>query len=231
MSGPTTSLESIQSFFDLSANDIYDNTVSFDKFRGHVTIVTNVASKCGKTATHYKSLVDLWGYVKDENINILTFPCNQFRKQEPGNAEQIIDFAKKKGVEFTMMSKIDVNGPDTDIVYQYLKSQTGIKSIKWNFSSYFIIGPDGSVTEHSGVQPMDLLDTARNLLTGTDTGSTTKKRTNDSNDDDDTAKKEETATKKKQPAKKTEKKTDPSETKTESATEDTRRRSKRVKKA
>lgn len=38
----------IQSFFELEASDIDKNVVSFDHFRGKVTIVTNVASYCGK---------------------------------------------------------------------------------------------------------------------------------------------------------------------------------------
>lgn len=38
----------IQSFFELEALDIDKNVVSFDQFRGKVTIVTNVASYCGK---------------------------------------------------------------------------------------------------------------------------------------------------------------------------------------
>ena len=157
-------LESIKSFFDLSAKDINGNTVSFDKFRGEVTILTNVASKCGYTASHYKSLVELWGHVQNEKINILAFPCNQFGRQEPGSAEEIAQFAASKGVQFTLMSKIDVNGPDADIVYQYVKKQTGTSSIKWNFATYFVVGPDGAVSAHNGVKPMDLLEYARNLL-------------------------------------------------------------------
>jgi glutathione peroxidase len=98
-----------------------------------VTIVVNVASKCGYTESHYRGLVNLWSKVKDESVEILAFPCNQFGSQEPDSDAQILQFAKGKGVEFTMMSKIDVNGPTASPVYKYLKKAAGPGAISWNF--------------------------------------------------------------------------------------------------
>jgi glutathione peroxidase-family protein len=63
-----------------------------------------------------------------------------------------------------MMEKINVNGPDTEIVYKYLKNKAGPGSIQWNFATYFVVGPDGDVQSHSGVEPMQLKDLALNLL-------------------------------------------------------------------
>lgn len=166
-------VQGIDSFFALSAVDIDGNTVKFDQFRGQVTILTNVASYCGYTESHYKGLVELWSQVSsssssssgaNSNVNILAFPCNQFGKQEPGTAEDIKAFAAKKRVQFTIMSKIDVNGPDASIVYKYLKHATGVDMITWNFATYFVVGPDGAITEHSGVEPMDLKEYALSLL-------------------------------------------------------------------
>lgn len=157
-------LSKITSVFDLRANDIRGNNITFEQYRGQVTIITNVASYCGYTASHYKGLVELWSQVKDSKINILAFPCNQFGKQEPGTANEIEEFAKKKGVQFTIMSKINVNGPDSHIVYKYLKNVTATNMIEWNFASYFVIGPDGTVTSHHGVEPMDLLEFSLVLL-------------------------------------------------------------------
>lgn len=158
-------LSKIHSFFDLSAKDINGNVIQFEKFKGQVTIVVNVASYCGYTESHYTGLVQLWGHVKDTGrVNILAFPCNQFGSQEPGTNEQIIDFAKGYGVEFTMMDKIDVNGKDASIVYKYLKAQAGPKQINWNFATYFMIAPDGTITSHQGVEPLHLKDSALGLL-------------------------------------------------------------------
>ena len=91
-----------------------------------------------------------------ERVEILAFPCNQFGQQEPEECPVIKRFAAKKGVDFTMMNKIDVNGPSASPVYKYLKNNAGPKRITWNFATYFIIGPDGTVQSFSGVEPMDL---------------------------------------------------------------------------
>jgi len=38
----------IKSFFELEADDIDEKTIKFDQFKGKVTVITNVASYCGK---------------------------------------------------------------------------------------------------------------------------------------------------------------------------------------
>jgi glutathione peroxidase len=152
-------LESVGSFFELDARDIDGNLVKFSQFEGKVTVIVNVASYCGYTESHYRGLVELWSEVKHEDVSILAFPCNQFGDQEPGSAEEIKNFASGKGVEFTMMEKVDVNGAKTSLIYLYLKSQGSLLSIGWNFATYFVVGPDGDITAHSGVEPMQLKST------------------------------------------------------------------------
>lgn len=50
-----------ESFFDLRANDIDGNPVSFTSFRGKkAIIVVNVASSCGFTRPAYRDLVQLY---------------------------------------------------------------------------------------------------------------------------------------------------------------------------
>jgi glutathione peroxidase-family protein len=146
----------INSFFDLEGIDIQGNPYPFSQLEGKVTVVVNVASQCGFTESHYKGLVELWSSVQQEGVQILAFPCNQFGKQEPGTAEEIEAFAKSKGVQFKMMQKVDVNGPNTSLIYLYLKSQTDVTAISWNFGTYFVVAPDGAVTAHTGVAPMHL---------------------------------------------------------------------------
>ena len=45
------------------------------------------------------------------------------------------------------MEKIDVNGANTDPVYEFLKKATGSedKDIKWNFETKFLVSPEGDV--------------------------------------------------------------------------------------
>jgi glutathione peroxidase len=108
------------------------NSIAIEK----VTIIVNVASHCGYTESHYRGLVSLWSKVKDESVEILAFPCNQFGYQEPESDASILQFAKAKGVEFTMMSKI--NGPTASLVYKYLKKSAGPAAITWNFGTFWV---------------------------------------------------------------------------------------------
>lgn len=56
------------------------------------------------------------------------FPCNQFGAQEPGSNSEIKGFAKAKyGVTFPLFSKVNVNGPNADPIFDYLKNASGGK--------------------------------------------------------------------------------------------------------
>jgi len=158
-------IEDITSFFDLEANDIDGTLVKFDEFKGKVTVVVNVASYCGYTESHYNGLVALYNELNDTGVvEILAFPCNQFGKQEPEECPTIKRFAEKKGVDFRMMDKIDVNGPTASKVYKYLKREGGISTITWNFAAYFVVGPEGNVQGFEGVEPHELKGTIGELI-------------------------------------------------------------------
>lgn len=160
-------LKSITSVYDLKVPDIDGNLIDFDTFRGQVVVLTNVASYCGYTESHYQGLVQLWSQLGSSgNFHLLAFPCNQFGNQEPGTAQEIKEFAQEKGVQFTMMSKVSVNGPQTDLVYVYLKkhAKNAPNTIQWNFATYFVIEPNGDVTAYNGVEPMQLQDTIADLM-------------------------------------------------------------------
>mmetsp|Transcript_18429 Transcript_18429/g.22565 ORF Transcript_18429/g.22565 Transcript_18429/m.22565 type:complete len:240 (-) Transcript_18429:358-1077(-) len=155
----------IKSFFTLQANDIDGKPFQFMNLRDKVTVIINVASHCGYTESHYRGLVELYNSLKDTNkFEILAFPSNQFGEQEPEQCSAIKRFAEKKGAEFRMMYKIDVNGDDAHIVYKYLKSKAGPLHISWNFATYFVSAPDGNIRSYSGVEPMDLKDLIEELI-------------------------------------------------------------------
>ena len=160
-------LMNIDSFFDLKANDLQGHVIDFAQFRNHITVITNVATYCGRTESHYHGLVQLWATaVKEQEwpVHILAFPCNQFGKQEPDSPQQIQKFAQQQGVEFTMMEKIDVNGPNTHIVYQYLKYHTNLDLIHWNFDTYFVLDGQGNLSQFTGIEsPMQLLEELEKL--------------------------------------------------------------------
>jgi len=133
------------SFYDFKATTLTGQEAAMEQYQGQVVLVVNTASKCGLTP-QYKGLQELYETYKDQGLVILGFPCNQFGKQEPGNADQISEFCEiNYGVEFPMFGKIDVNGKDTHPVFEYLKDElpgTLGKKIKWNFTK-FLVGKDG----------------------------------------------------------------------------------------
>lgn len=143
------------SFYDMSAKDLEGNTVNFGDFKGKVCIVTNVACNCGYTNSNYKELVALHNKYRDQGLEVLAFPCNQFGAQEPGSPAQIKDFVSKYGVSFKMMEKVDVNGPKTHPVWAYLKSacDTCGGDVTWNFKAKFIVDKNGNVVQRNGNPP------------------------------------------------------------------------------
>jgi glutathione peroxidase len=115
---------------------------------GRVTLVVNVASKCGLTP-QYEKLEALQRELHDERFTVLGFPCNQFGEQEPGTSEEIATFCSATyGVSFPMTAKVEVNGEGRDPIYQILTEAPDIDGaagdIQWNFEK-FVVGMDGRV--------------------------------------------------------------------------------------
>ena len=134
------------SFFELSARANNGKDVSMNDFQDKVCLVVNTASKCGFTP-QYKGLEELYAKYKDQGLVVLGFPCDQFAHQEPGSDGEIAQFCQLKfGVTFPLMSKIEVNGPETHPVFAFLKEKAGGvlgDGIKWNFTK-FLVSRDGT---------------------------------------------------------------------------------------
>jgi glutathione peroxidase len=128
--------------YDFKAKTNTGKEVSLEDYRGKTVLIVNVASQCGFTP-QYKGLESLYEKYKDQGLVILGFPCNQFGKQEPGSNAEIATFCEINfGVKFPLFSKIEVNGPKADPLYQYLTNEKpgflGFKKIKWNFTKFLI---------------------------------------------------------------------------------------------
>lgn len=134
-------------FYDFSAKDINGQDIKMSKYRGKVILIVNTASKCGFTP-QFKGLEELYNTYKEKGFEILGFPCNQFKNQDPASNSEINNFCQLNyGVTFTMFEKIDVKGPNTHPIYKYLKDEAkGIlsKEIKWNFTK-FLLDSNGNV--------------------------------------------------------------------------------------
>ena len=162
-------LSDMSKIYDYKTTDNRGAEFDFAQFEGKVLMIVNTASKCGFTP-QYDGLEELYQKYKDQGLNIIGFPCDQFAGQEPGSNDEIAEFCRiNHGVTFQLMAKTDVNGPKAEPVFEYLKSQApteeykGLKAkataamlkglsksmekdsdIRWNFTK-FLINRDGSV--------------------------------------------------------------------------------------
>ncbi|MFC2129930.1 glutathione peroxidase [Bacteroidota bacterium] len=119
------------------AKTIDGEEISLEQYKGKVLLIVNVASKCGYTP-QYKGLQELYEKYNKSGFEILGFPCNQFRGQEPGNNAEIKEFCSTEyGVTFPMFSKIEVNGEEALPLYQYLTDDGGAP-IRWNFEKFLV---------------------------------------------------------------------------------------------
>ncbi|KAH7447032.1 hypothetical protein KP509_01G088500 [Ceratopteris richardii] len=139
------------SIYDITVKDSYGNDVKLDAYKGKVLLIVNVASQCGLTTSNYTELSELYSNYKDQGLEILAFPCNQFGGQEPGTNEQIQEFACTRfKAEYPIFDKVEVNGSNASPLYKYLKNVKGGgifgDAIKWNFSK-FLVNRDGEVVD------------------------------------------------------------------------------------
>ncbi len=138
------------SVYDFSAQDIRGNAVGLSSYRGKVLLIVNTASKCGLTP-QYKGLQELYEKYREQGLEVLGFPCNQFAHQEPGDASDISEFCEiSYGVDFPLFDKVDVNGGGAHPLYKHLKEAApgllGSKAIKWNFTK-FLLDREGHVVK------------------------------------------------------------------------------------
>ncbi len=161
----------MQKIYDFKALTSKGKELDFAQFEGKVLLIVNTASKCGFTP-QFAGLEALNQKYRDKGLVIIGFPCNQFKEQDPGNDAQIEEFCQLNyGVTFQIMKKTDVNGPDAEPIFEYLKAQaptedySGLKAkathallktlsksvekdsdILWNFTK-FLVSRDGSVVK------------------------------------------------------------------------------------
>jgi glutathione peroxidase len=159
----------MDTLYGFKAETLDGETVGLDQYNGKVLLIVNVASECGFTP-QYKGLQDLYTRYAARGLEILGFPCNQFGKQEPGDAAQIGSFCEKNyGVTFPMFAKIEVNGANAHPLYKYLTEKEpgvlGIEAIKWNFTK-FLVDRKGNIVKRFApiTKPESIADDVEKLL-------------------------------------------------------------------
>ncbi|MGO4591226.1 glutathione peroxidase [Micrococcaceae bacterium Sec5.1] len=151
----------------LTFND--GSEADFGRFEGKAVLVVNVASECGFTR-QYAGLEELYGKYREDGLEILGVPCNQFGGQEPGADEEIAEFCERNfGVSFPLTSKANVLGKEQHPLFAELtRDESGQPvKVKWNFEK-FVINRDGELVARfpSTVEPdaQELVDAVEKAL-------------------------------------------------------------------
>src|SRR5262245_43438261 len=146
---------SVTSFYDLKTMTLDGKPGDLAQYRGKVSLVVNVASKCGFTP-QYEGLEKLQREMKGKSFNVLGFPSNDFGNQEPGTAQEIATFCKLTyDVTFPMFEKVVTKkGAGQSPVYAFLGESGNLPA--WNFTKY-VINKQGKVVAffESAVTPED----------------------------------------------------------------------------
>ena len=131
---------------DIPLTDATGRTVTLADYADTVVLIVNVASKCGLTV-QYEALEQLQKTYGDRGFTVLGFPCNQFKGQEPGSMEAILEFCSTTyGVTFPLFDKVDVNGADRHPLYAELTQATDAEGsagdVGWNFEKFLVTPAD-----------------------------------------------------------------------------------------
>lgn len=136
------------SVYDINISQLSSSENALDSVKGKVTLVVNVASKCGLTP-QYEAMQKLHIDLSSRGFSVLGIPCNQFAEQEPGDADEIQLFCSTTyNVTFPLSEKVDVNGDQRHPLYIELTKVADVDGhsgdIRWNFEK-FLVGRNGSV--------------------------------------------------------------------------------------
>jgi glutathione peroxidase len=127
----------VHTLYQVKMKTLLGKPVDLSQYMGKVSLVVNVASKCGFTP-QYEGLEKLQREMKGKPFNVLGFPSNDFGQQEPGSAEEIAQFCKLTyDVTFPMFEKVVTkSGPEQSPVYAFLGRTGNLPA--WNFAKYVV---------------------------------------------------------------------------------------------
>ena len=127
--------------------------ITFDKFKGDILLIVNVASKCGFTK-QYKGLQSLQNKYESKGIRVLGCPFNDFGNQEPGELSEIKEFCSLSyGANFQLFQKVHAKGNTTE-PFTTLNKVSPAGDVEWNFEK-FLINREGEAVARfkSSIEP------------------------------------------------------------------------------
>lgn len=160
-----SSVTAQRNLYKFTVEDMYGEPQSMAQYKGKILLIVNTATRCGFTP-QYEELQKLYDTYREDGVEILDFPCNQFGEQAPGSIREIHDFCTSTyNVTFPQFAKVDVNGTEASPLFCYLKKKQGFRGfdtsdrmgalldnmlrskdaaydkspdIKWNFTKFLV---------------------------------------------------------------------------------------------
>ena len=180
-----TTIMAQKSIYDITVLDRKGNEVSLADYKGKVLLIVNTATRCGFTP-QYEELEKIYGECREQGLEILDFPCNQFGQQAPGTEEEIHQFCQLNyGTEFPQFKKIEVNGENEHPLFTLLKQEKGFEGfdlnnklgallddmlgkadpdyrskpdIKWNFTKFLVDREGNVIARFEPTAPMESVE-------------------------------------------------------------------------
>ena len=120
------------SIHQFQVEDTMGAIVDLKKYEGKVLLIVNTASKCGFTP-QLNDMEAVYAEYKDQGLEVLAFPSNDFAGQEPLEGEAIAQFCVMEyKASYPIFNKIKVKGSGTHPLDDFLsdKSKNGNVSSK-----------------------------------------------------------------------------------------------------
>lgn len=129
---------------EISVQTIAGSPKPLSDYAGKVLLIVNVASYCGYTP-QYKGLEALYQKYRDQGLEVLAFPCNDYGMQEPDSNDKIQQFCETRyGVSFPLFDKLHAKGAEQHPLYAKLTEAEPAGEVSWNFEK-FLINKKGEV--------------------------------------------------------------------------------------
>lgn len=132
---------------DIELVTLQGTPTTFGSLAKQVTLVVNVASRCG-LSPQYEALEAMQKKYGAKGFTVIGVPSNQFF-QELKDSEDISNYCSTTwGVTFPMTEKAKLNGKSAHPLYSLLtkvKDADGkAGNVKWNFEKFLIL-PNGDI--------------------------------------------------------------------------------------
>ncbi|MES2419249.1 MAG: glutathione peroxidase [Bacteroidota bacterium] len=144
-------MNAIRTIYPFKVKLLNGKEQTLSAYKDKVLLIVNTATSCGFTP-QFKELQDLKIEYDGRDFEILSFPSNDFGRQEPLEGSAISEFCERNfGVQFPIFDKIMVRGEEAHPLFKFLRDKKlnghFNSTPRWNFHKY-LINKQGEVVDY-----------------------------------------------------------------------------------